>query len=77
MVATMTCRHCERVFEGRRRPFCTSRCRSRASRRRKAGLEVDCYNGPQGARRGQVRLGDVTRAELDVRRALLRMRWQA
>jgi hypothetical protein len=48
--------------------FCTTRCRKRAFRRRRAGLPENAY--PQGAARGRVPLTELTQAQE-------RERWQA
>jgi hypothetical protein len=57
------CAHCGGELASTRRNavFCSSRCRSRASRRYRAGLQADAYSG--GALRGRVALGEQTRAE--------------
>jgi hypothetical protein len=46
---------------GEHRRFCNSACKMRAFRRRQAGLAEDAF--PDGAHRGRVPLGDLTRAE--------------
>ena len=60
------CQHCDRPFEAKRRHalFCSGACRSRASRRYRAGLDANAY--PDGARRGRVALGEKTNRELAV-----------
>jgi hypothetical protein len=57
------CGHCGGELASTRRNavFCSSRCRSRASRRYRAGLGADAY--PAGALRGRVPLAEKTRAE--------------
>lgn len=58
------CRHCRAELPStstRRRAFCNRACRLRAFRRRKAGLPEQEYR--QGASRGRVRLGELTKRE--------------
>lgn len=46
---------------GQAKRFCSARCRKRAYRRRQAGLDEAAYR--EGAARGHVPLGELTRAE--------------
>ena len=55
---TRVCAHCGSALGPRGRVYCSTRCRKRAWRRRKASLREDSY--PAGARRGRVALGKST-----------------
>jgi len=68
---TLTCRHCEREMEGRRRSYCDGACRKRGHRRRVAGLDETAFNTSTGARRGRVQMLELTRAELELRWTML------
>jgi hypothetical protein len=61
MSAVSACAHCGARITNRAAWFCSGACRSRAYRRRKAGLSEDAYRG--GALRGSVPLDRRTRAE--------------
>jgi len=74
------CRHCAAPLEGRRSAawFCSTACRVRAHRRRRAGLAEDAYASPGGGRRGRVALGAATAQEQAwslVRLGLRGLRW--
>ena len=57
-----TCRHCG-IALARASSFCSTRCRMRAYRRRRAlGVDHEA-DFPEGARRGRVAMGDLTTAE--------------
>ena len=56
--ADLRCRHCGQELTARRRAFCSDRCRSRAYRRRQAGLPEAIY--PAGASRGRLALDELT-----------------
>jgi hypothetical protein len=82
-VVSNTCLHCHAPLpDDGPRFYCDNkgRCRQRAHKRRKAGVEVDWLCGPKGARRGRLRLGQLTRAEeqelVTARLSMLEMRRQ-
>jgi len=61
------CLHCHADLDSGRRFYCSARCRTRAYRRRRAGLDQHAF--PGGARRGRVPLQGRTLRELADERA--------
>jgi len=64
------CAQCSNPHE-RRGSFCSDACRSRAYRRRKAGLDESAY--PRGARRGRVALGELSERERSAYKRAIRV----
>ena len=56
------CVHCRRELTSARRFYCSPRCRTRAYRRRRAGLPQDAF--AEGAQRGRVPLDGKTLRQL-------------
>jgi hypothetical protein len=65
-----TCPHCRKEHT-KREQYRTPAHHKRASRRRLAGVAVDAYAGPGGARRGRVPLEGATAVECEAYAVML------
>lgn len=62
----LTCLHCGGLLVSERRWFCSTRCRMRAYRRRRAGVPQTVDPGTAGARRGRASLRELRESEIEL-----------